>query len=45
MHIMNVCVKKVKMKKFLVCKRKYVGFVILYVGLCVCCFVRFTFRV
>lgn len=36
MHIMNVCVKKVKMKKFLVCKRKYVGFVILYVGLCVC---------
>lgn len=35
MHIMNVCVKKVKMKKFLVCKRKYVGFVILYVDLCV----------
>lgn len=35
MHIMNVCVKKVKMKKFLVCRRKYVGFVILYVGLCV----------
>lgn len=31
MHIMNVCVKKVKMKKFLVCKRKYVGFVCWFV--------------